>query len=75
MPTRKPRRLVLRFPTAKASEILDVHMTAELLSVSPDTVYNLFKTGELPTRQVGRGRLTTRSAVLHWVESASEEDT
>jgi excisionase family DNA binding protein len=75
VPTRKPRRLGLHSPTTKASEILDVHMTAELLTVSPDTIYNLFKTGELPARKVGRKRLTTRSAVLRWVESASEEDT
>jgi hypothetical protein len=40
MPTRKPRKLVLRSPTSKTSEILDVHMTAELLTVSPDTVYD-----------------------------------
>jgi excisionase family DNA binding protein len=29
-------------------------MTAELLTVSPDTVYDLFKRGELPDRKVGR---------------------
>jgi putative SOS response-associated peptidase YedK len=27
MPTRKPRKLVLRSPAAKVSEILDVHIT------------------------------------------------
>lgn len=48
---------------AKVSESLDVHMTAELLTVSPDTVYDLFKKGELPGRKVGRKWLTTRSAV------------
>jgi excisionase family DNA binding protein len=74
MPTRKPRNLILRSPAAKVSEILDVHMTAELLTVSPDTVYNLFKKGELPARKVGRKWLTTRSAVLRWVENSSEED-
>jgi len=50
MPTRKPRKLVLRSPTSKTSEILDVHMTVELLTVSPDTIYDLFKKGELPGR-------------------------
>ena len=39
-------------------------MTAELLSVSPDTVYDLFKKGELPGRKAGRKWLTTRTAVL-----------
>jgi excisionase family DNA binding protein len=75
MPTRKPRTLVLRSPTSKASEILDVHMTAELLTVSPDTIYDLFKRGELPARKVGRKWLTTRSAVLRWIEHSSEEET
>jgi excisionase family DNA binding protein len=72
---RKPRHVVLRSPAAKTSEILDVHMTAELLTVSTDTVYDLFKKGELPGRKVGRKWLTTRSAVLRWIESTSEEDT
>jgi excisionase family DNA binding protein len=75
MPTRKPRKLVLRSPTSKTSEILDVHMTAELLTVSPDTIYDLFKTGELPGRKVGRKWLTTRTAVLRWIENSAEEDT
>jgi len=38
-------------------------------------VYDLFKKGELPGRKVGRKWLTTRSAVLRWIESTSEEDT
>jgi excisionase family DNA binding protein len=65
---------VLRSPAAKTSDILDVHMTAELLTVSPDMVYDLFRKGELPGRKVGRKWLTTRSAVLQWIESTSEED-
>jgi excisionase family DNA binding protein len=44
-------------------------MTAELLTVSPDTVYDLFKAGELPDRKVGRKWLTTRRAILRWMES------
>ena len=71
MPTRKPQKLVLRSPAAKTSEILDVHMTAELLTVSPDTIYDLFKKGELP----GRKWLTTRTAVLRWIKNSAEEDT
>jgi two-component system, sensor histidine kinase PdtaS len=68
MPIRRPRTR----PTASASpqpaEILDVHMTAALLTVSPDTVYDLFKAGELPGRKVGRKWLTTRRAILRWME-------
>jgi excisionase family DNA binding protein len=47
-------------------------MTAALLLVSTDTVYDLFKRGELPGRKVGRKWLTTRNAVLRWIESSSE---
>jgi excisionase family DNA binding protein len=46
-----------------------------LLTVSPDVVYDLFKKGELPARKVGRKWLTTRSAVLRWIENSAEEDT
>jgi excisionase family DNA binding protein len=46
-----------------------------LLTVSPDTVYDLFKKGELPGRKGGRKWLTTRSAVLRWIENSAEEDT
>jgi excisionase family DNA binding protein len=35
-------------------EFQDVKMAAELLTVSADTVYDLFKSGELPGRKVGR---------------------
>ena len=75
MPTRKPRTLVLSSPASKTSKILDVHMTAELLTVSPDTIYDLFKKGELPGRKMGPKWLTTRSVVLRWVEHSAEDDT
>jgi excisionase family DNA binding protein len=50
-------------------------MAAEPLTVSPDTVYDLFKRGELPGRKVGRKWLTTRNALLRWIESSSENNT
>ena len=40
------------------AEILDVHKAAGLLTVSIDTVYDLFKSGELPARKVGRKWIT-----------------
>jgi excisionase family DNA binding protein len=55
----------------RTSEVLDVRMAAELLTVSPDTVYDLFKRGELPGRKVGRKWLTTRNALLRWIESSN----
>jgi excisionase family DNA binding protein len=45
----------------------------QLLTVSPDTIYDLFKKGELPGREVGRKWLTTHTAVLRWIEHAAEE--
>jgi excisionase family DNA binding protein len=49
-------------------------MAADLLTVSPDTVYALFKNGELPGRKVGRKWITTKSAVLRWVEDSFAPD-
>jgi excisionase family DNA binding protein len=45
-----------------------VKRAAELLTVSTDTIYDLFKRGELPGRKVGRKWLTTRNALLRWIE-------
>ena len=77
MPNKKPIKHVSRSPTPpqKAREVLDVGMTARLLMVSTDTVYDLLKRSELPGRKVGRKWLTTRNAVLRWIESSSEHDT
>jgi excisionase family DNA binding protein len=45
----------------RTSEVLDVRMAAELLTVSPDTVYDFFKRGELPGRKVGRKKHRSQS--------------
>ena len=39
-----------------------MHVAAALLSVSADTVYDLFAKGELPGRKVGRKWITTKAA-------------
>ena len=39
---------------ARVPEILDVGMAAAFLTVSRDTVYHLFQSGQLPGRKVGR---------------------
>ena len=77
MPIKKPtkRASLSPTPTNKGREVLDVGMTAKLLMVSTDTVYDLLKRSELPGRKVGRKWLTTRNAVLRWIESSSEHDT
>ena len=42
-PKRKPTRPT---PRLRSPDVLDVHGTAELLTVSADTVYDLFASGE-----------------------------
>jgi excisionase family DNA binding protein len=59
---------------ARIPDILDVAMAAQFLTVSPDTVYSLFQSGELPGRKVGRKWVTTKAAVLRWVESSATDD-
>jgi excisionase family DNA binding protein len=67
---KKPRPAPLRLP-----EVLDVQMTAALLMVSRDTVYDLFAAGELPGRKVGRKWITTKAAVLRWIETSATDET
>ena len=52
-------------------DVLDVHLTAQLLTVSTDTVYDLLQRGDLPGRKVGRKWLTTKTAVLRWLEQSA----
>jgi excisionase family DNA binding protein len=59
---------------ARSPDVLDVHSTAALLTVSADTVYDLFAKGELPGRKVGRKWITTKSAVMRWIEASGAND-
>ena len=72
MPPRPKRARIT--PSVRPAEVLDVHGAAALLMVSADTVYDLFGRGELPGRKVGRKWITTRSAVLRWIENTSTDD-
>jgi excisionase family DNA binding protein len=69
----KPKR-ISQTPPPRSPDVLDVHGAAALLTVSADTVYDLFAKGELPGRKVGRKWITTKSAVLRWIESSSGDD-
>jgi predicted DNA-binding transcriptional regulator AlpA len=51
MPAKNQKKRRTRVTLTRTSEVLDVRMAAELLTVSPDTVYDLFKRGELPGRK------------------------
>jgi excisionase family DNA binding protein len=61
--------------TTRKPDILDVHGIAALLTVSTDTVYELLASGQLPGRKVGRKWLTTRNAVMRWVEQSMAAET
>jgi excisionase family DNA binding protein len=65
-PTRPAARAAARWPA-----VLDVHLTAQLLTVSADTGYDLLQRGDLPGRKVGRKWLTTKTAVLQWLEQST----
>lgn len=54
---------------------LDVKDVAEKLKVSEDTVYNLFTTGDLPGRKVGRKWTTTEKIFADWFENTSIHST
>jgi excisionase family DNA binding protein len=75
MPAKLQKKRRTRLTPTRTSEVLDVKNAAELFTVSLDTVYDLFKRGELPGRKVGRKWLTTRNALLRWIESSSENNT
>jgi excisionase family DNA binding protein len=72
MPTpSRPRMGTPGMPTGRFPEVLDVHLTAQFLTVSADTVYDLLQRGDLPGRKVGRKWLTTKTAVLKWLEQST----
>ena len=74
MPTKPKTRHTAAKPPLRSPEVLDVQGAAALLTVSADTVYDLFAKGELPGRKVGRKWITTKAAVLRWIESTSGDD-
>src|SRR5262245_59283172 len=71
----RPRKRVPAILAARLPEVLDVHMTAQFLTGSADTVYDLFHRGDLPGRKVGRKWLTTKTAVLRWLEESTKRST
>jgi|SRR5271156_4522250 len=77
MPTKPKRKPASHSHTARprSPDVLDVHGAAALLTVSADTVYDLFAKGELPGRKVGRKWITTKGAVMRWIETSAANDT
>jgi excisionase family DNA binding protein len=73
-----PSRLRMRppgMPTGRFPAVLDVPLTAHFLTVSADTVYDLFQRGDLPGWKVGRTWLITKAAVLRWLEASTTQST
>jgi excisionase family DNA binding protein len=75
VPTKTKKKAHLRHVRPKLPEVLDVGATALMLMVSVDTVYDLFASGTLPARKVGRKWITTKAAILRWIENTSTDDT
>lgn len=50
-------------PRLTAEDILTVPEAAELLRMSPSTVAHLCRTGELPSRKLGRRRIILRPQI------------
>src|SRR4030095_11395860 len=69
-PSRPPMRSAAP-ATGRWPDVLDVPLTAQFLTVSADTVYDLLQRGDLPGRKVGRKWLTTKTAVLKWLEQSA----
>lgn len=51
------------------NDIWDVKTAAENLRTSPRTVSTLIASGEIKGRKVGKGYITTRSAVLDYINT------
>jgi hypothetical protein len=57
------------------AEFLDVGKVAKRLNVSTATVYDLFTTGDLPGRKVGKKWMTTERLLTDWFENSSTQST
>jgi len=75
MPSKHKHKRTTTKKPARSPDVLDVQGAATLLTVSADTVYDLFASGDLPGRKVGRKWITTRAAVLRWIDASSNGDT
>jgi excisionase family DNA binding protein len=57
-----------------AKEIVDVSGAAELLGVSPWTVYDLARKGKIPGTRVGREWRFARQGLIQWVSEGAQTD-
>lgn len=59
---------------AMTKEILDVHGAAELLGVSPWTIYQLARKGTVPGTRVGKEWRFARATLIGWVANGAQAD-
>jgi excisionase family DNA binding protein len=55
-----------------AKEILDVAGAAELLGVSPWTIYQLARKGTIPGARVGKEWRFARASLIQWVSNGAQ---
>jgi excisionase family DNA binding protein len=58
----------------KNGDLMDVNEAAAFLRVDRKTVYRLFADGSIPHRKVGPRFITTRNAILKWIEAGMKVD-
>ena len=51
-----------------ASDLLTTEEVCETLNISPSTAYNLFRSGEIAGFKCGKGWLTTREALVAYIQ-------
>lgn len=56
-------------------DIWDVKFTAEKLKTTPRTISSLIANGEIRGRKIGKGYITTKSAVLDYINASLQTDT
>ena len=66
-----PSRPLTRHAAGRWPDVLNVPLTAQLLTVSADTVYALLQQGDLPGRTVGRTGRTMTTAGRPWLEPSA----
>ena len=54
-------------PSESVSDVLTAKEAVALLRISPPTLYELVKRGQVPARRVGRNYRFSRAALLDWL--------
>jgi excisionase family DNA binding protein len=65
---------VIRRHQEPESDVLDIDEAAELLKISDRTLWGLARSGEVPSRRVGKQYRFSRSQLLEWVKNSKQEN-